>query len=166
MNYEDIAKAVKKVVVASERLQNLSSELQQQSQESQAAIRETREQEATRFKQDLVAMHREQLEFVEEAMRPRTVRAWQMLAGLAGVGTLVFTAFLLLLNHVEGRLRTANARVEAAELRADVYEAMRHLDITSCGGRPCIRVDKKSPKWKSGNAEYVLADGESAKAHR
>lgn len=166
LNYEDMAKAVKKMVVASNRLENLSTDLKQQSQESQAAIRETREQEAIRFKQDLVAIHQEQLQLVEAAVRPRTLRAWQMLAGLAGIGTLVFTAFLLLMNHVEGRLRVANARVEAAELRADVYEALRHLDITSCGGRPCIRVDKKSPKWKSGNVEYVLADGEPGKARR
>jgi hypothetical protein len=89
-----------------------------------------------------------------------------MVAALTGFGALVFVAFLLLLKYANARLKAAEARVDAAEMRADVQEALRHLDITSCGGHPCIRIDKRSPTWKSGTAEYVLADGASTPRKR
>lgn len=146
------------IVVATGRLEDFSRKIQQQALETQAEILATREQEEIRFKAGLIAMHQEQLKHVKAALRPSLIRGWQMLAALAAIGVVLFTGFLMLLNRADGRLRSAEARAEAAELRADVQEALQYLDITSCAGRPCIRIDRHTPKWKSGNVEYVLAD--------
>ncbi|PPU72145.1 hypothetical protein XcuCFBP2542_17640, partial [Xanthomonas cucurbitae] len=55
----------------------------------------------------------------------------------------------------------ARARAAAADVRADVQEAARHVEITSCGGRPCIKLDKRTPTWKSQGSEYILVDAPS-----
>ncbi|WP_160170699.1 hypothetical protein [Luteimonas huabeiensis] len=45
------------------------------------------------------------------------------------------------------------------ELQAEVLEALRQVEISSCGGRACIRVDARAPTWRNGDGEYVLVDG-------
>ncbi|MDQ0010817.1 hypothetical protein J2T07_003023 [Luteibacter jiangsuensis] len=162
MNYEHTTDALKAMLVISGRLEEWSSKLHKQSEDTQAAIRATREREEARFMQDILAMHEGQQRRIEAALRPRIVRAWQMVAALAGLGILLFTGFLLLLNRANTRLKAAEIRAGAAEIRADVQEALRHVDIVSCGGRPCIRIDRRTPIWKSGNAEYAVVDGGSA----
>ncbi|GAB3372197.1 hypothetical protein GCM10027431_22180 [Lysobacter rhizosphaerae] len=147
------------IMAASGRLETLSVDLREQTQETQAAIRATREQEEARFKQSMVALFQEQQQRTEAALRPKITRAWQVLAALTGVGVLVFGGFLMLLGHANERLKAAQTRVDATEVRAEVQEASRHVEITSCGGRPCIRVDKDTPMWKGAGSEYVLVDG-------
>lgn len=159
MKYENAQGVLQDVVMAMSHLEGWSRKLHEQSEETQAAIRTTREREEARCKQAIVAMHEDQQRLIETTLRPKIVRAWQIVAGLAGLGVLLFTGYLLLLSRADARLRAAEARADAAEIRAEVKEAMRRLDMTSCGGRPCIRVDKHTPKWKSGNGEYILADG-------
>ncbi len=80
------------------------------------------------------------------------------------VGSFVVTGLLvlglgLLLNHEYGRLQDAQARADAAEVSAEVQRAARHVEISACGGRPCIRLDRDTPTWKSRGHEYVLVDG-------
>ncbi|WP_208800351.1 hypothetical protein [Xanthomonas cucurbitae] len=60
----------------------------------------------------------------------------------------------LLLNQANDQLHAARARA-AADVRADVQEAARHVEITSCGGRPCIKLDKRTPTWQSQGSEYI-----------
>ena len=159
MNHDRSQDWFEGIMAASGRLETLSGHLRQQAQETQAAIRATREQEEARFRQSMFALFQEQQQRTEAALRPRITRAWQVLAALAGVGVLVFGGFLLLLHHANERLKAAQARVDATEVRAEVQEASRHVEITSCGGRPCIRIDKDTPRWKSAGSEYVLVDG-------
>jgi len=88
------------------------------------------------------------------------------MAGLIAIAVgfaLLYIGFLLLLNHEHQRLKVAQARADAAEVSAEVRQASQHVEITSCGGRPCIRIDKNTPTWKSGGRDYILVDGEAAK---
>lgn len=53
--------------------------------------------------------------------------------------------------------RDARERTREAEIEARVAEAMKQAQVTSCGGRPCLKLDQKSPRWGK-NGEYVLLD--------
>ena len=104
----------------------------------------------------LLEEHQRQTEF---ALRPAVARAWRsVILASAGLALLVL-GFLLLLNHEYGRLKDAQARADAAEVSAEVQRAARHVEISACGGRPCIRLDRDTPTWKSRGHEYVLVDG-------
>ncbi|WP_245979115.1 hypothetical protein [Solilutibacter pythonis] len=163
MNDDDTRSEFDRILAASGGLETLIAELRQQTRETQAAIRATREREEVRFKQAMTALFQEQQRRTEMALRPKIARAWQALVVLAGVGVLVFGGFLLLLGRANDRLRVAEARADAAEVRAEVREASRHVEITSCGGRPCIRIDRNAPTWKRGSGEYILVDGKPGK---
>lgn len=52
--------------------------------------------------------------------------------------------------YTDARDRTASAQVEA-----QLMEAFHQVGVTSCGGRPCLELDTKSPRWGS-KGEYVL----------
>ncbi len=51
----------------------------------------------------------------------------------------------------------ARARASAAQIDAETMQAYAQVGITSCGGRPCIRLDSKSPRWGD-KGEYVLLE--------
>jgi len=48
-------------------------------------------------------------------------------------------------------------RAERAQVRAEVLEALRHVAITSCDGRPCVKLEAGLPRWTK-NDEYILVD--------
>jgi len=48
-------------------------------------------------------------------------------------------------------------RAERAQVRAEVLEALGHVAITSCGGRPCVKLEDGLQRW-AGNDEYVFVD--------
>lgn len=172
MNDDDAQAMLQRILVSAGTLEQLIAELRQQSQqaarlqrqlqqqvqEGQDTLRTAREQEA-KFKQAMVALFQEQQQRVEAAMRPAIFSAWQVFAALAGVFVLLFVGMLLLLHQGYERLEIAQARADAAEVKAEVQEASQHVEITSCGSRPCIRVDKDTPTWKSESGEYILVDG-------
>ena len=41
------------------------------------------------------------------------------------------------------------------QIKTDVRQAMQKVQLTSCGGQPCVKLDKDSPKWGK-NGEFVL----------
>lgn len=51
----------------------------------------------------------------------------------------------------------AAARAASAKVQAEVYEAYAHVGLTSCGGNPCVKLDKKTPRWGN-HGEYVLVE--------
>jgi hypothetical protein len=51
----------------------------------------------------------------------------------------------------------AHERTAAAQIDADTAEAYRQVDMTSCGGRPCVKLDTKAQRWGS-KGEYMLLD--------
>ena len=118
----------------------------------------TREQEEAKFKQAMVAQFQDQQQRLEAALRPKVAWAWKILVGVAGFSVLSLAGYGLLLKQADARLRTAQARADAIEAKADVLEASRHVEIVSCGGRPCIRIDRDTPIWKGNGGEYVLVD--------
>lgn len=146
-------------MAAAGKLDRIVADLARQGRDTQSAMRSFREQEETRFHQAMTAMFRDQQQAMEAALRPNMVRAWQILAVASALFVLVFAGWLLLMKHANDRLRAAQARAEAVEIGAEVQEALKHVEITSCGGRPCIRLDKSTPTWKRGASEYVIVDG-------
>ena len=48
-------------------------------------------------------------------------------------------------------------RAAQAGARAEVLEALQHVVITACDGRPCIKLEDGLPRWAA-NDEYVLVD--------
>lgn len=143
----------------------LAAQVQREAQESQEALRTAREQEEVRLKQAMAMLFQEEQQRTEAALRPITTRAWQTLAVLAAAGVLLFVAFAILIGHENQRLKNAQARAEAAEVRAEVQEALKHVEITSCGGHPCVKVDKGTPAWKGNSGEYILIDTPSGKTN-
>lgn len=168
MNDNNAQGMLERIFVAAGTLEQLAADLRQQSQqavqvqrqaqEGQDALRMAREQEEVRFRQAMTALFQEQQQKTEAALRPVTTRAWQILAVLAAAGVLLFVAFAILIGHQNQRLKNAQARAETAEVRAEVQEALKHVVITSCGGHPCIKVDKGTTAWKSNSGEYILID--------
>lgn len=144
------------VTVSLGRLHTLVADLQHQAVDCRQQLHAAREREEAQFRQSMDAMFQEHRRRMELALRPAIVRAWQVVAAAAGVLILMFAGSLLLLKQANERLSAAQARAEAAEVDAQVQEAARHVEISSCGGRPCIRIDRSAATWKSEGREYVL----------
>jgi hypothetical protein len=53
--------------------------------------------------------------------------------------------------------KDATARAAAAKVQAEIHEAYVRVGLTSCGGKPCVRLNKKAPRWGT-HGEYVLVD--------
>jgi hypothetical protein len=51
----------------------------------------------------------------------------------------------------------ARARTVAANVSAETSAAFAQVNMTSCGGHPCVRLDTKSPRWGD-KGQYVLVD--------
>lgn len=149
-----------------ERLEVLDTSVSRQVQEGQAAIQATRTQEEEKFKRTMVELFQEQQRLIEQALQPKVTWAWKIMATLAVLSIVMFTGFWMLLKQASERLQAAQARADAAEVKAEVQEASRHVEITSCGGRPCIRIDQGTQTWKSGQKEYVLVDGKVNKTSK
>lgn len=73
----------------------------------------------------------------------------------------IASVFILLLGgialiHFQHQVyRDARDRAKAAEVEAKIAEAMKQAQVTSCGGRPCLKLDLKAQRWGS-KGEYVL----------
>ncbi len=160
MNHDTTQGTLDRLMLVSGSLEKLAARLQKQAQEGEAAIRAAREQEERKFAQTMVAMFSDHQQRMEAALRPKTIRAWQSVAVVAGVLVLLFVGGMILMKSASERLHAAQAQADAAEVNAQVLEAMESVELTSCSGRPCIRIDKETPTWKHGNNEYVLVDGQ------
>lgn len=51
----------------------------------------------------------------------------------------------------------ARARATAANVSAETAAAFAQINVTSCGGHPCVKLDTKSPRWGD-KGQYVLVD--------
>ncbi|MEA5199860.1 hypothetical protein [Xanthomonas fragariae] len=142
------------------------SNLQEQTKNAQAQMQATREKEEAKFKQAMVAQFQDQQQRLEAALRPEVAWAWKIIAALAGFSVLLLVGSWLLLSQADARLRAAQARADTIEVKAEVLEASKHIEITSCGGRPCIRIDRDTPTWKSKGSEYILVDTQPGKETR
>lgn len=48
-------------------------------------------------------------------------------------------------------------RIQRTQVQAEVVEALRHVTVTSCDGRPCIKLAEGQLRWNK-NADYLLVD--------
>ncbi|RMH94144.1 hypothetical protein EBB59_02985 [Lysobacter pythonis] len=159
MHPHEAQETLKAIMTASGRLERLSTELTRTSHQAQTEIRETRAREEAHFREAMVAQFEETRQRMEAALRPKIAWAWQALAVLVGTGILLLGGFAVLLGRANERLRVAEARADGVEVRAEVQAALRQVEITTCGGRSCIRLDRRAPVWKNASGEYVLVDG-------
>ncbi len=158
--------STRRLIVAVARLEETARQQEQQAvaglqrmQAAQAELSTARQTEEAKFKLAMASLFRDQQHNTEAALRPVVGKAWRGLIAVAMGFVLLYVGFLLLLNHEYQRLKDAQARADAAEVSAEVQQASRHVEITSCGGRPCIRIDKDTPTWKTRGKEYILVDG-------
>ena len=83
----------------------------------------------------------------------RAYRRAQWVA-FASIGLLLLGgAGLLYFEHAA--YRQARDRTAAAEVEAEMAEAMAKANVTSCGGTPCLKLDQDTPRWGK-DGEYVL----------
>lgn len=166
MNDTDV---IRRLMLAVERLERAADHQATQAQHAAERVQHAqaaagdlaaiRSAEEAQFRQAMTRLFQDHQSRTELALRPAVRRAWQWLAAIGlGLALLVF-GFLLLLGHEYRRLQDARARADAAEVSAEVQRAAQQVEITSCGGRPCIRLDANAPVWKSRDREYVLVDG-------
>lgn len=173
MDDHDAQDVLKRIMLATEALARQADSVEQltrqtaQAQhalhEAQDALRAIREREEARLRESMVALFRDQQQSAQAALRPATIRAWLAVAALVGVFVVLFAAGAWRLTHEHARQRLAEARADAAEVKAEVREASQHVEITSCGSRPCIRIDQDTPRWHGKGGEYVLVDGRPGK---
>lgn len=161
--------AIRRLMVAVQRMEDAIQEqaqyarqaagLPQQAAAASAALGDARRHEEGLLKQGMAAMFADLQQKTEAAQRRSMARAWQVLGALGAVFLVLYLGMLLLLKHEYTRLQDARARADAAEVSAEVQRAWRHVEATSCGGRPCIRLDGGGERWTSGGRDYVLVDG-------
>ena len=167
MNDTDV---IRRLMMAVERLEDAAgkqarqvTEGLQQMQVVQAGLATVREAEEAKLKHAMVHLFQDQQQKTEVALRPVIGKAWRGLLAVAAGFALLYIGLLLLLRHEYQRLKDAQVRADAAEVSAEVRQASQYVEITSCGGRPCIAIDPDTPTWKSRGKEYILVDGRSGK---
>lgn len=161
--------AVRRLMVAIQKMEDViqaqarharqAAELPQQAAAASAALGDARRHEEGLLRQGMVAMFADLQQKTEAAQRRSMARTWQVLGALGAVFLVLYLGMLLLLRHEYTRLQDARARADAAEVSAEVQRAWQHVEATSCGGRPCIRLEGAAATWTSGGRDYVLVDG-------
>lgn len=160
--------AIRKLMLAVERLERTADQQAEQARQSagelqrlhvaQAGLVSVRDVEEAKWRQAMARLFQEHQRNTELALRPAVARAWRGLILSSAALALLVIGFALLLHHEYGRLKDAQARADAAEVSAEVQRAARHVEISACGGRPCIQLDRDAPVWESRGREYVLVD--------
>lgn len=137
-----------------------SAELQQQAKD---AIREALSEEvpaAARVLRD-AAM---QLQTMSDQLRREQALSAQRMRLLAWAAMLSLALAATALVGGSAYVAWHNLqRAERTHVQAEVLEALQHVAITSCDGRPCLKLEDGMPRW-SKNDEYVLVQRSIAAA--
>ncbi|HYQ22394.1 hypothetical protein [Stenotrophomonas sp.] len=150
---------------AAEVGQGVASGRAELAQSARAAVREALSQEipaaveAISDTGDRLAALAEQLSRQQVAMASRLrMLTWKALIALALGGAAIVggTAFFA---------RSNVQRAQQAKVEAQVLEALEQVSITSCDGRPCIKLEDGLQRW-SRNDEYILVDTRNTAAAR
>lgn len=166
MDHDHAQALLEQTALTTSAMERVASELRMQSQAMAREARETQDMlrtvhmhESEAFRQGLTTLMQHMQRQSEDVLRVARRRAWLTLAAVGGTIVVLSLVGLMLLHYESGRLQEVRGQADAAELRADVLAASRHVEIASCGGRPCIRIDRATPLWTSPRADYVLVDG-------
>jgi hypothetical protein len=95
----------------------------------------------------------------KHVMNRHTMMAFLSMTGVMIL--LVFGGSFLLWMQAQA-YNDAKARTTAAQIDAETMEAFNRVEMTSCGGRACIKLDTKSPRWGE-KGEYILVDTNTKK---
>src|SRR5690606_22915233 len=159
---QDADAMLNRMVLAAGRIDTLLDQLRKQVADSQAAIQATREAQEARFQQTLARLFEQQQARMAATLRPQIAWAWKMLIATTAGIALLLAAGAALLTHSYQRVQAAEVRATAAEIDAETREALRNVRISSCGGRPCILLDRDQSTWSSARGEFVLLDDRPA----
>lgn len=83
---------------------------------------------------------------------------WISFGSIAGAMILLIVGGAMLLRHESQAYEAARARALQADINASTIEAYVKAGVVSCGGRPCLKLDQKAPRWGS-KGDYVLIEG-------
>jgi len=144
---DNVRNAAGRLLVLTTQVEDLLVALKKQTQESQAALRATREKEAIEFHQDMTAVLDHQQQRIEAALRPKIVRAWQFVGITAVVVILMVGGAIGLSSHYLGVIKEN-------KLSAEMLKAINRADVTLCDGNLCAQVDKKAKRWGE-KGEYL-----------
>lgn len=142
---------------ATEVGQGVASGRAELAQSARAAVREALSQEIPAAVEaigdtgDRLAALAEQLSREQGAMAVRLrMLTWKALAALSvgAVAIIGCTAYFAQANV---------QRAQQAKVDAQVLEALQQVSITSCDGRPCIKLEDGLQRWRK-NDEYVLIE--------
>lgn len=97
------------------------------------------------------------VETLNAAMMKMLRQVWTSFAAVAGAIILLIGGGSLLLWFQAHAYDDARTRTASAQVDAETAEAYAQAGMTSCGGRPCVKLDTKSPRWGA-KGEYVLLD--------
>jgi hypothetical protein len=86
---------------------------------------------------------------------------WISYASIAGAVLLLVAGGGMLLHHESQAYDAARTRAAQADIGAATIEAYARAGLASCGGRPCLKLDQKTPHWGA-KGEYVLVEGATA----
>ena len=161
--------AIRRLMLAVESLERAAEAHAEQAQQSAGALlrlqaahdrlASERDAEQAQWRQVMARLFQDQQRDTELALRSAVARAWRGLLLSSTALALLVVGLALLLHHEYGRLKDARDSADAAEVAAEVQRAARHVEISACGGRPCIRLDRDAPIWKGRGGEYVMVDG-------
>lgn len=97
----------------------------------------------------------EQLRSQQQSLDQRArFLGWKSLASLA-------VASVVLLAGTGFAAWTNVQRAQSAKVQAEVLQALAQITMTSCDGRPCIKLEDGLQRW-SKNDDYVLVDTAAA----
>ncbi|MDR1076983.1 MAG: hypothetical protein LBL59_12105 [Xanthomonadaceae bacterium] len=82
---------------------------------------------------------------------------WTAYAAIGGAMLLLLLGGAGLIYFQWQHYRDAQQRIAQLQSRAEVIEALARAHVTSCGGQPCIKLDKDSPHWGT-HGEYILVE--------
>jgi hypothetical protein len=78
------------------------------------------------------------------------VMGWKSMIAIGAAAFLALAGSGFVLSH---NLK----RIQQTQVQADVLEALQHVSVTSCGGRPCVKLEDGQPRWAK-NRDYILVD--------
>ena len=143
----DVRNASERLLTLVAQVEDLLIDMRKETQESERALRITREREVATFRQQMTAVLEDHDARIGDALRPRVARAWQCVAIVSLLGVVLVGGAVWLSTHY---IRV----IDQNRLSADLLKAYNRADVTLCDGSLCARVDTKGRRWGE-KGEYM-----------
>ncbi|SFW75699.1 hypothetical protein SAMN02800691_3575 [Luteibacter sp. UNCMF366Tsu5.1] len=143
----DVRNASEHLLMLTAQVEDLLVDIRKETKESERILRATREREVATFREQMASILEHHDTRIDDALRPRVVRAWQFVMIVSVLGIVLLGAAVWLSAHY---MRV----IEQNQLSADLLKAYNRADVTLCDGRLCARVDTKGKRWGE-KGEYM-----------